>query len=126
MALSPDEQKVYDRLQMRFLSSRLAKSGRKATAVARQSPPAPEKPAEIAQSRALVAEMRKLTNAVVDAMERPAQVPTVVVNMPEEKEAPEAPVMVAPPPTPAPIKQWKFSHKYDEYNKIIETTAVAT
>lgn len=54
---------------------------------------------------AMVAEMKKLTDVMVEAMGKKE-------DKAEEKE-PESP------------KVWRFKHKYDVYNKLIETVATA-
>jgi len=114
MALTEQEQKTLDSLQLRYLSSRLSRYGRRSAV---RSP-------ELGMPRedAGVAQMKKLTDAVVSAVQAKAEPPVVNVTV----EAPEAPVPVkVESPIPVAPKKWMFKHKYDLHGHLTETTATA-
>jgi len=99
-------------------------------------------------SAAFVAELKSITRAVTQAMDRKQEAPvvkvdhhspainfpenkaaTIQVNIPEiripeikipEFESPDVTVNATVTPQP---RTWKFQHKYDVYNKLIETIA---
>lgn len=68
-------------------------------------------------SRAARASMRKAP----EKKEEKTHEIHVHIDMPEQKDAPEKPEVVK---VESP-RVWKFKHKYDVYNKLIETTATA-
>ena len=79
---------------------------------------AKEEKKEAAQFAAAVKDMKE---AVVEAIAAKSEAPAINVTV----EAPEAPEIAPIAPVKTSPRIWVFKHKYDEYNKLVETTATA-
>lgn len=87
---------------------------------------------------------KRIKAAGYKAAPKPIEVPKAIIPTPDEPENNDCSIICAalketeknilaamkpdeteaPPPPPKP--KWRFVHKYDRYNKLVETTAEAT
>ena len=109
MALTTSEQRIYDRLQYKQLAYRHARTAK--------PPESPKEEKVVAsQDAAELTQLKKMTDAVVKAMEDRPEPPVVNVTVAEPKKSD------SPPTSP---RRWVFKHKYDYHGNLTETTATA-